>query len=123
MIEAMRFKDDQMTVARKRRVKVNAMSFGKLVEAMIDGTYNCHGLAEVTGLHYNTVTQYAREMHIAGACHIASWDKDSLGRDTIKVYKIGRGRDAKRQKMTQAERASRYRAKLRSIELLHRMAA
>lgn len=100
------------TKEKKRRIiKVNALSFAQLVKYMNEGTYTCMELAELTGLHYVTVLQYTREMHRAKAAHISMWEKDSRGRDALKVYKTGRGKDAKRDAMTRAEIAKRYRAK------------
>lgn len=96
-------------------VKVNAWAFAQLARYMLEGTYNCRELAELTGLHYVTVLQYTREMHRAGACHICMWEQDARGRDLIKIYKMGEGRDAKRRKLTAAERQARVRAKKRAL--------
>ena len=92
----------------RRIVKINAMSQAKLIALMLDGVYTCEQLAEETGLHYVTVLQYTRELHRAKAAHISSWEKDSRGREAIKVNQIGRGRDAKREKLTAAQRQARY---------------
>lgn len=102
--------------------KINAIAQAQLIKAMIDGTHTCKELATHTGLHYVTVLQYTRELHAAGAAHICCWEKDSWGRDSIKVYRVGEGMDAKRQKMTVAERQARRRSKVRNIELNQRMA-
>lgn len=106
----------------KRMIKINAISYAKLVALMLDGTYDCKELAEITGLHYVTVLHYTREMYKEGACHIGSWNKDDRGRDLRIVYKIGKGKDAKRNTMTRNERAARYRAKKKQIALMQRMA-
>lgn len=98
----------------RRIIKVNAMSQAKLIALMLEGVYTCEQLAEETGLHYVTVLQYTRELHRAKAAHISSWEKDSRGRDAIKVYQIGKGRDAKREKMTAAQRQACYQAKKRA---------
>ena len=113
-----------MTETKTRRpyrkmVKVGALSYAQLVLHMLEGNHNCQELAEATGLHYVTVLQYTRELHAAGAAHISSWDKDTLGRDLIKVYKIGPGRDAKRAKLTPAQRTQRHRNKLANRAMMH----
>lgn len=108
---------------RRKIVKVGALSYAQLIKYMIEGIYTCRELAELTGLHYVTVLQYTRELWAAKACHIASWDQDSFGRDALKVYKIGPGRDAKRRKLTGAERQARVRAKQRSLQLLNVLGA
>jgi hypothetical protein len=106
----------------RRIIKINAITQAKLIEAMLDGVYNCQELADITGLHYVTVLQYTRELHRAKAAHICQWDKDTRGRDVIKIYKIGRGKDAKREKLTQVQRQARHREKTRAMELVKRMA-
>lgn len=97
---------------KRRVIKVNAISFAKLVAATADGTMTKAELAEHTGLHYLTVCQYTRELHRAGAVHVWMWEKDSRGRDMMPLYKLGAGKDMPRARMTQAERQARYRAKI-----------
>lgn len=91
-----------------KQVKVNAMSYALLIKALQDAPQNCRELAEITGLHYVTVLLYVRELHAAGACRIAAWEKDAQGRDCVKVYRLGAGRDAKRQRKTLADRRADY---------------
>ena len=107
----------------KKIIKINAIAQAQLIKAMLDGVYNCQELAEQTGLHYVTVLQYTRELHSAGAVHICAWEKDGRGRDAIKIYKIGEGTDARRKKMTAAERKIKSRTKKFNIEMMHRIAA
>jgi len=102
-------------------MKVNPLHYAKLVKLMMDGAYNCHELADMTGLAYATVLSYAKALHKEKAAHISMWDKDSVGRDTVKIYMIGAGRDAKRQTMPRTEVYKRYRDKKRHQELLRRM--
>ena len=102
----------------KRQIKVNAMAFAQLVKLLLEGTYTCTELAQMTGLHYVTVLHYTREMYRAGAVHITAWEKDARGRDLAKIYKLGEGNDKKRHKYTQAERQIAYRAKKRQIKVL-----
>jgi len=107
----------------KKIVKINAISQAQLIKLMLDGVYTCHELAEQTGLHYVTVLQYARELHAAGAAYICAWEKDSRGRDAIKVYKIGEHRDVPRKKMTGAQRQAKSRERKFNLEMMHRIAA
>jgi len=100
---------------RRSQVKMGAVLYARMVEMMLHGTFSCREIAEETGLHYVTVLQYARELYRAGACHIAHWEKDKRGRDITKIYKIGKAKDAPRQRMTKAERTARYRDKKRAI--------
>ena len=102
----------------KRQIKINAITQAHLIRLLLDGTYTCPELAEETGLHYVTVLQYTRELHRAGAAHIASWEKDKRGCDVLKVYKLGVGRDAKRSRKTHAERQTAYRAKKKQMKIM-----
>ena len=106
----------------RRIKKINAFTQALLIKYLLEGAYTCQQLAEETGLHYVTVLDYTRELHRVGAAHIASWEKDARGRDVIKVYKLGAGRDAKRQRMTASERQSRVREKQKAAQLAQVMA-
>ena len=97
--------------AGKRLIKINAITQAQLIKLLLEGTYSCVELAEMTGLHYVTVLQYTRELHRAGAAHICMWDKDGRGRDLTRIYKIGVGKDVKRQRLSAAERQRKYKAK------------
>lgn len=90
---------------------MGAISYAKMLALLMEGTRTCAEVAEEVGLHYLTVCQYTRELHREGVLHVATWEKDTRGRDAMKIYKLGEGKDAKRQKMTQAQRAARYRSK------------
>lgn len=106
---------------RRKQIKMGAVLYGRMVEMMLHGTFSCREISEETGLHYVTVLEYTREMYRAGACYIAHWDKDNRGRDMIKIYKIGKGKDAKRHTVSKAERAAKYRerkAAIRAANLL-----
>lgn len=89
--------------------KMNPAAFAQIV-LHLDGDHSCAELAEISGLHYVTVLHYTRSMHRVGAVHIAAWEKDSRNRDAVKLYKLGRGKDKRREKLTSAERAQRSRA-------------
>lgn len=102
----------------KRQIKINAIMQAQLIKLLLEGTYTCAELAEMIGLHYVTVLQYTRELHRAGAAHIAEWEKDWRGRDLSKIYKLGVGKDKPRQKKTQAERQIAYRAKKKQMKFM-----
>lgn len=107
----------------RRVIKINAITQAQLIKLLLDGVYTCHELAEQTGLHYVTVLQYTRELHLVGAAHICAWDKDIKGRDAIKIYKLGEGKDARRKKMSSAQRQAKSRQKKFKLEMMQRMAA
>lgn len=98
------------------QMKINAYSQAQMIKMLLDGPHTCTDLAEATGLHYVTVQQYLRELRRAGAAHISAWEKDARGRDMIKVYKLGPGRDAKREKLTPAQRQQRVRERRQEMQ-------
>lgn len=104
------------------QIKVNAMSQALVIKALLEGPSSLRELAEVSGLHYVTVREYMSAMHKAKAAHISGWEKDMRGRDNIKVYSLGSGKDRLRERMTQAQRAQRYRDKKYGLAVLHAMA-
>jgi len=106
----------------KKQIKINALLQAKLIKLLMEGTYSCAELADMTGLHYVTVLQYTRELHEAGAARICMWVKDERGRDLIKVYKLGEGNDKKRHRMTDAQRQARYREKMKQKRMQKVMA-
>ena len=108
-----------MTTKKRTCIKVGAMSYAKLIRSLMDGTRTLQELAEETGLHYLTVAQYCAALHREGAIHICMWEKDSLNRDAIKVYQLGIGKDARRQRMTSAERQQRTRDKRKHRDMIH----
>jgi hypothetical protein len=104
-------------------IKVNALSYALLIKALRQGDMTLAELAEETGLHYLTVALYTRALHKIGEIHIIDWASDPLGRKSSKIYKLGPGRDAKRQPLTQVQRQRRRRDKRRAIVLIQRMAS
>ena len=106
----------------RKQVKIGALTYAKMLAAMIPGDLTCQELAEETGLHYVTVLQYTREIHAAGAAHIVRYEPDTRGRHNVKIYKLGPGTDAKRKKLTGAERQARVRDKRKAQEMAQVMA-
>lgn len=105
----------------KKQVKIGAVTYALLLKEMLPGDLTCQELAEATGLHYVTVLQYTREMHNVGVVHIARFDPDARGRHNCKVFRFGPGKDAKRVRMSDAERQQRARDRKRAKNnpLLH----
>lgn len=103
----------------RRQIKINAITQAHLIKLLLEGTYTCAELAEMTGLHYVTVCQYTRELHRAGAAHIAAWEKDRRGCDVAKIYKLGVGSDKRRQRKSDAEKQTAYRTKKKQLKLIN----
>ena len=79
------------------------MSFAKVMRALTDGPSSAQEMQEATGLSLETLHNLMRALRKEKLVHIGSWEKDALGRDTIRVYRLGSGQDAPRRKKTKAQ--------------------
>lgn len=99
-----------------RQVKMSPQRYATLLTFLLEGTYNCRELAELTDLHYITVLDYCRALHEKRLIYICRWDRDARGRDAVMVYKWGPGMtDATKRKLTRTEQQRRYRARQRAL--------
>ena len=96
-------------------VKVNAMSFAKMMRLLLEGPHTAHELAEETGLFKRTVYESIHALEKEKVVHVSAWEKDARGADHTPVYKMGPGKRAVRSKMTGAERQAKSRAKKRAL--------
>ena len=107
-------------VGSRRGHKVNALCFSIMVKLLYDGTRTCAELAEETGLHVLTVYDWTREMHRQGIIHICMWEGE--GRNSVRIFKMGPGRDAPRPVKERSRIHAEYRARQKAAQLLQRMA-
>lgn len=104
-------------------MKINAMMFAKMMRMLMDESgQSIYDIADETGLHYITVQRYLRHLYKEKVVYIRAWQQDAHGRDAIRVYAIGSRSDARRRKLTPAERQARSRRKKAMLELTHRTA-
>ena len=104
----------------RRGHKVNALTFSILVKLLYEGTRTCYELAEETGLHQLTVYDWVREMHRQGIIHICMWEGE--GRSSMRIFKMGPGKDAPRPIKERSRIHAEYRARQKAKTLLQRMA-
>lgn len=97
------------------KLKLNAMSYGKLLEALIEGPCTYKDLEAATGLHEWTIRGVIQVLtgQVGGVrklVHVCGWDTDRRGLRTIKVYKFDPDkRDMPRPRKSVAERSKAYR--------------
>lgn len=99
-------------------VKVNAMSYAKMIAMLLDDDHSKREVAKATGLHYLTVCEYMAELRKVGAIYVADFRTDRLGRRTTKAFRIGRKPDAVPTRMSGAERTRRYKSRRSSLDRL-----
>lgn len=97
--------------------RMSPWAYAHLIKAMEDGERSCAELAEATGLHILTVYHYTKALHQVGMCHIAERRTDNRGRALIRIYKLGRGKDAPRVVRTPSQRAKQYRGRLEQMRV------
>lgn len=96
----------------KRSGKVGAFAYAQLVKALQEGPYSRAELAEITGLHTQTVGHYVDELRRAGQVFIAAWDQPADGgRNLVACYQLGQMKDVTRPKMSEAQRTAACRAR------------
>jgi hypothetical protein len=101
------------------KLKVNAMSFGKLIEALVDGPCTYEDLRDECGLKVQTIRGVVKVLmgEIGGVkkmVRICGWDMNARNIRNIMVFEWAPGkRDVPRPCMTMAERAAKYRDKKR----------
>jgi hypothetical protein len=93
------------------------MTLAKTLKIMLDGPTTAQEIAEFTGIHLRTAQEWMRNMKAEGCVHINAWLPDSKGRDSIPVWKLGKGKDKPRHRMTNAETARQYRARKKARAL------
>lgn len=100
------------TVAELR----GARNYARLIDALLTTGGTTEELAEITGFHIATIYRYVKalrelETHErkVNKCRIISWSPDARGYLTRPVYKLERGRDVTRPRMTEAQKSKAYR--------------
>jgi predicted ArsR family transcriptional regulator len=97
--------------------KVSYIALAQTMKMLLDGPVTSHEVAELTGIHPVTASEWMRSLRKEGAVHITGWLPDSMDRDVTAVYSIGPGRDKARRKLTPAERTARYRQRQRRMAM------
>jgi hypothetical protein len=107
---------------RRPPIKINSLSYAKLIKHLLAVPATVHELAEETGLHHLTVALHMRALHAERLVHIGGWEQDSMGRDASPVWTWGAGRDKPRARKTSTERHRLYLERRKQAALLQRMA-
>jgi predicted ArsR family transcriptional regulator len=92
----------QATDDLRKPVRLGALSMAKLTRALLDGPCSIQELQAVSGLSVNTIHSYMRALRKEKVVHISAWEKDATGRDSFRVYKLGRGKDVPRSRKSKA---------------------
>jgi hypothetical protein len=94
------------------RRKVNAGTFARLVSHLMLGA-SVADLVEETGLTKATVRKYVNALYNHGVVRISAWERTTMNRPVIAVYKVGQKEDAKQPSLTPTERKAKHRERKR----------
>lgn len=101
----------------KKPVRLGAMSMAKITRALLDGPCSIGELRLASGLSTNTLHEYMRALRKEGVVHISGWERDAMGRESLRVYSLGFGKDVGRQKKSKAQIARECRARKQQAKL------
>ena len=91
-----------------RTPKVNHTVLAKTVYLLQQGPVSAYTIAAHTNVTVATAYGWLRELYKHHTVHISSWIKDTLGRDRIPVFSLGKGRDVPRKVIPREEVVRAY---------------
>jgi hypothetical protein len=93
-------------------VRANIVAQSHMLRALhTEGGATVLGIVEASGLHQSTVREWLNNMRRQRVVYIAGYEKDARDRDNAPRWAIGLDRrNARRSRMTDAERMRRHRA-------------
>lgn len=106
----------QATDNLKKPVKLGALSMAKVISALLDGPCSVPELMGLSGLSSNTVHEYMRALRKEGVVHIGAWEKDATGRESLRIFKFGPGKDVPRTKKSKAQIAKECRLRKKAAQ-------
>ena len=107
----------QATDNLRKPVRLGALSMSKVMRALLDGPCSVGELKIASGLSTNTLYEYLRALRKEGVVHICAWEKDATGRESLRVFKLGAGKDKPRSKKSKAEVARDCRKRKQDAKL------
>jgi hypothetical protein len=107
----------QTTDDLSKPVRLGAMSMAKVTRALLDGPCSVRELQTISGLSNTTLHEYMRALRKEQVVHICAWEKDATGRESLRVFKLGAGKDVPRGKKTKAQVARECRKRKQDAKL------
>jgi hypothetical protein len=109
----------QPTDDLSKPVRLGALSMAKVTRALLDGPCSIRELQVISGLSTNTLHEYMRALRKEHVIHICAWEKDATGRESLRVFKFGPGKDHPRGKKSKALIARECRQRKQDAMLSH----
>lgn len=113
----------QRTDDLNRPVRLGPLSVAKVMKTLLDGPSTVAELQDASGLSVSTLYEYLRALRKEGVVHVAGWEKDATGRESVRVFKLGPGKDVPRQRKSKAQIARECRQRKSVAKMLQLIAA
>lgn len=107
----------QATDDLSKPVRLGALSMAKVTRALLDGPCSVRELQTISGLSNTTLHEYMRALRKERVIHICAWEKDATGRESLRVFKFGAGKDVPRGKKSKAQIARECRKRKQDAKL------
>ena len=93
--------------------------YSVLIKALKESDLTYKEMSDISGFTIWWLIRWVKQAERDCRLHICGYHRDSLGRERIKVFRLGKGKAAVPQRLTGAERQRLYkkRLKLRSIPI------
>lgn len=106
-----------MSFTKRKAINVNTLSWCLLFKTLQDGDCLADELLEKTGLSRAVLYERLRYMEKQKVAHVCEWERDSYGRPTVAVWRLGEGKRAPKPKQTKSERNQKYRERRKRKKL------
>lgn len=80
----------------KGLIRLNAKLNAVLIRELMDGARTAEELRKITGMGARTTSDYLMAMYHLGCIRIAGWQRDTSGKQSIRIYEFGNKPDAKK---------------------------
>jgi len=94
------------------------MAYAKMIRALAEGDASVAEISAYCGLHAQTVREHVAALRKEKEAHRSAWGPDSLGRLSVELFSLGKGKDAPRRPLTDAQRSRDYRASVAALNSL-----
>lgn len=91
----------------KAKLRLNAVHNALLMRELMDGACTARDLMAASGMTQHTVQYYVNALHRYGCIHVAAWERDASGKQSIRAFTFGNAPDAKKAPPLSARRQAK----------------
>jgi hypothetical protein len=103
--------------------RLNAGNNARFIRELLDGPCTKPDLIAATGLGAGALRRHLAALHELKCIHVCGWELDAKGRQSIRVYALGEGSDAKKKPRVARGEQDRRAEQRKHFTLLTRLAA